>query len=165
MHTLGPIMTSTAFGLDSFCLFAAFFSSSLHSTHLMTPVWISWSSLLLHSHLLYCLESFILSTRKDTVTSWSFHFTSIWVQFQLLHCTWVPTMETRLLWYTLLLVLLFSHLLELYSVVYTRVQHASLPCMLHGSVFVVAFWNGSKRRTSGLNLRNHCFKMLKVNVN
>ena len=36
--------------------------------------------------------------------------------------------------------LLSSHLLELYSVVYTGVQLESLPCMLHGSVFGVAFW-------------------------
>ena len=143
MHTLGPIVTSTTFGLDSSCLFAAFFSSFLHSTHLVTPVWISLSSLLLHSHLLCCLKSFILSTRRDTATSWSFHFTSIWVQFQSLHCTWVPTMETKLLWYTLLLVLLCWHLLELYTVVYTRVQLISL---LHGNVFVVTFCNAKKKK-------------------
>ena len=37
MRTLGPIMTSTAFGLDSSYLFAAFFSSSLHSNSLGDP--------------------------------------------------------------------------------------------------------------------------------
>ena len=44
--------------------------------------------------------------------------------------------------------LLSSHLLELYSVVYTRVQLASLPCMLHGSIFVASCllkWKKVKR--------------------
>ena len=109
------------------------------------------------------MESFILSTRRDTATSWSFPFTSIWVQFQFLHCTWVPTMETRLLWYTLLLVLLSSHLLELYSFTQSKVWSISTLHLALGSGFVVIYYHLNNYRMLELDQRSHCFRFLMVN--
>ena len=69
------------------------------------------------------------------ITSQSFHSTSSWVQF----CMHVQQMETRLTWYTLLLVLHSLHLSELCSPICTRVQIFIIEHLPYGTEYVICF--------------------------
>ena len=82
-----------------------------------------------------------------------------------LSCMYVQQMEIRLLWYTLLLVLLSSHLLELYCSMCTSVQIVITVCPPCGREYVLGvFYDASSTKMFELDQRNHCFKFLSLNV-